>query len=129
MIVATARMASRRSTVTATTWSPRRPSSRSSTGTKAHSTGPHRLLRRAGAERGARAHDPGRGLAEASFVTAMMLGHRFSVLTMLDRGVPPIHDLLRLHGVESRCASVRATGLTVLEAHGDPIAALGVARA
>ncbi len=64
------------------------------------------------------------GIAEASFVTAMMLGHRFSVLTTLARGVPPIHDLLRLHGVESRCASVRATGLTVLEAHRDPLAAL-----
>ncbi len=64
------------------------------------------------------------GLAEASFVTAMLLGHRFSVLTTLDRGVPPIYDRLRHHGVESRCASVRATGLTVLEAHGDRSLAL-----
>jgi allantoin racemase len=60
------------------------------------------------------------GIAEASFLTAMILGRRFSVLTTLDRGAPPILDLVRLHGVESRCASVRATGLTVLAAHGDP---------
>jgi allantoin racemase len=45
------------------------------------------------------------------------------VLTTLDRGVPPILDLVRLYGFESRCASVRATGLTVLEAHGDAEAA------
>lgn len=65
------------------------------------------------------------GIAEASFLTAMMLGHRFSVLTTLARGIPPIEDRLRLHGVESRCVSVRATGLTVLEAHRDREAALG----
>jgi allantoin racemase len=59
------------------------------------------------------------GLAESSFLTAMTLGRKFSVLTTLDRGAPTILDLVRLHGVESRCASVRATGLTVLEAHGD----------
>ncbi|MGP0048606.1 MAG: aspartate/glutamate racemase family protein [Solirubrobacteraceae bacterium] len=63
------------------------------------------------------------GIAEASFLTAMTLGRRFSVLTTLDRGVPPIEDLIRLHGVEGRCASVRASGLTVLEAHGDADAA------
>ncbi|HWF49532.1 MAG TPA: aspartate/glutamate racemase family protein [Solirubrobacteraceae bacterium] len=63
------------------------------------------------------------GIAEASFLTAMALGHRFSVLTTLERGAPAILDVIRLHGVESRCASVRSTGLTVLEAHGDADAA------
>lgn len=64
-------------------------------------------------------HAPVVGIAESSFLTAMTLGRTFSVLTTLDRGVPTLQDLVRLHGVESRCASVRATGLTVLEAHGD----------
>lgn len=59
------------------------------------------------------------GIAESSFLTAMTLGRRFSVLTTLERGVPTLQDLVRLHGVESRCASVRATGLSVLQAHGD----------
>jgi allantoin racemase len=63
------------------------------------------------------------GLAESSFLVAMALGRKFSVLTTLDRGAPTILDLIRLHGVESRCASVRATGLTVLQAHRDPGAA------
>ena len=63
------------------------------------------------------------GIAEASFLTAMTLGRKFSVLTTLDRGAPTILDLVRVHGVESRCASVRATELTVLEAHGDADAA------
>ncbi|HWF74880.1 MAG TPA: aspartate/glutamate racemase family protein [Solirubrobacteraceae bacterium] len=63
------------------------------------------------------------GLAESSFLTALPLGHRFSVLTTLERGAPPILDVIRLHGVEGRCASVRSTGLTVLEAHGDADAA------
>jgi allantoin racemase len=63
------------------------------------------------------------GIAEASILTAMTLGRRFSVLTTLDRGVPPLVDLVRLHGVESRCASIRATGLSVLEAHADAEAA------
>jgi len=63
------------------------------------------------------------GIAESSFLTAMTLGRRFSVLTTLDRGVPPLVDLVRLHGVQSRCASVRSTGLTVLEAHSNADAA------
>jgi allantoin racemase len=64
------------------------------------------------------------GIAEASFLTAMTLGRRFSVLTTLERGVPTLQDLVRLHGVESRCASIRATGLSVLCAHGDADTAL-----
>jgi allantoin racemase len=63
------------------------------------------------------------GIAEASFLTALTLGHRFSVLTTLDRGVPPIEDNITRYGLTSRCASVRATGLTVLEADADPVAA------
>jgi len=60
------------------------------------------------------------GIAEASFIAAMTLGRRFSVLTTLDRGVPPIEEVVHRYGFGSRCASVRATGLTVLEADGDP---------
>ena len=63
------------------------------------------------------------GIAEASFLMALTLGHRFSVLTTLDRGVPPIEDTIARYGLASRCASVRATRMTVLEADADPDAA------
>lgn len=63
------------------------------------------------------------GIAEASFVAAIALGRRFSVLTTLDRGVPPIEDVVRRHGFRERCASVRASGLSVLEADASPEAA------
>ena len=59
------------------------------------------------------------GIAEASFIAAGVLGRKFSVLTTLDRGMPPIEDTVRRHGFSERCASVRATGLTVLEADSD----------
>ncbi|HEX5147163.1 MAG TPA: aspartate/glutamate racemase family protein [Conexibacter sp.] len=60
------------------------------------------------------------GIAEASFLAAMTLGQRFSVLTTLDRGVPPIEDVVVRYGLTERCASVRASGLTVLEADASP---------
>jgi len=60
------------------------------------------------------------GIAEASFLLASTLGERFSILTTLERGVPPLADVVRLYGFEPRCASIRATGLTVLEADAEP---------
>ena len=63
------------------------------------------------------------GIAEASFIAAITLGRRFSVLTTLDRGVPPIEDVVHRHGFRERCASVRASGVSVLEADADPDAA------
>jgi allantoin racemase len=55
------------------------------------------------------------GIAEASFYWAMALAHRFAVVTTIDRAIPGTWDLLRHYGVESRCASVTATGLDVLD--------------
>jgi allantoin racemase len=63
------------------------------------------------------------GIAEASFLLATTLGHRFSILTTLDRGVPPLDDVVRLYGFSGRCGSIRATGMTVLEVDADPDAA------
>lgn len=63
------------------------------------------------------------GIAEASFAYAITLGRRFSVLTTLERGVTPIEDVVHRHGFRERCASVRASGLSVLEADADPGAA------
>src|SRR5699024_5858361 len=53
-------------------------------------------------------------ITEAAASTAMFLGHRYSVVTTLDRTVPLIEDRLKLAGLDARCASVRASGLSVL---------------
>ncbi|MGT2462641.1 aspartate/glutamate racemase family protein [Sinomonas atrocyanea] len=59
-------------------------------------------------------------ITEAAAATAMYLGHKYSVVTTLDRAVPLIEDRLKLAGLDARCASVRASGLGVLELEEDP---------
>lgn len=59
-------------------------------------------------------------ITEAAASLAMLLGHAYSVVTTLDRTVPLIEDRLRLAGLFQRCASVRASGLAVLELEKDP---------
>lgn len=59
-------------------------------------------------------------ITEAAAATAMFLGHKYSVVTTLDRAVPLIEDRLKLAGLDDRCASVRASGMAVLELESDP---------
>ncbi|WP_327351890.1 aspartate/glutamate racemase family protein [Streptomyces sp. NBC_01304] len=63
-------------------------------------------------------------ITEAAASTAQFLGHRYSVVTTLDRTVPLIEDRLRLAGLLDRCASVRASGLPVLALEEDAEAAV-----
>ncbi|MBJ2247158.1 aspartate/glutamate racemase family protein [Pseudomonas haemolytica] len=63
-------------------------------------------------------------ITEAAASTAMFLGHAYSVVTTLDRTVPLIEDRLKLAGLYQRCASVRASGMAVLELEEDPPAAM-----
>ena len=63
------------------------------------------------------------GIAEASMLMACMVAHRFSIVTVLPRVKPMLEDLLRLHGLESRCVSIRTTPLSVLDCERDPSAA------
>ena len=63
-------------------------------------------------------------ITEAAASTAMFLGHKYSVVTTLDRAVPLIEDRLKLAGLSDRCASVRASGLAVLELEEDPARAV-----
>ena len=46
---------------------------------------------------------------------ACLLGHRFTTLTMLEQFIPYQQDLVRLHGFEAKCASVRAINVNVEE--------------
>ncbi|MBV2081574.1 MULTISPECIES: aspartate/glutamate racemase family protein [Pseudomonas] len=63
-------------------------------------------------------------ITEAAASTAMFLGHAYSVVTTLDRTVPLIEDRLKLAGLYQRCASVRASGMAVLELEEDPPGAM-----
>ena len=63
-------------------------------------------------------------ITEAAASTAMYLGRSYSVVTTLDRTVPLIQDRLLLAGLSARCASVRASGMAVLELESDPAGAV-----
>ena len=63
-------------------------------------------------------------ITEAAASIAQFLGHRYSVVTTLDRAVPLIEDRLLLAGLSQRCASVRASGMAVLDLEADPAAAV-----
>lgn len=63
------------------------------------------------------------GIAEAAMLMACTVAHRFSVVTVLPRVRPMIEDMVRRHGLEARCASVRTTPLSVLDCERDPGAA------
>jgi allantoin racemase len=58
-------------------------------------------------------------ITECAAQMAMMLGHSYAVVTTLDRAVPQIEDRLLTAGLLQRCASVRGTGLGVLELEED----------
>jgi allantoin racemase len=47
------------------------------------------------------------GLAEAAMLTACMLGRRFSIVTFAGALAPWYEDCVAMHGLASRCASVR----------------------
>ena len=59
-------------------------------------------------------------ITEAAAYVACLLGHKYSVVTTLDRTVPLIEDRLTLAGLNTRCASVRSSGLSVLQLEEDP---------
>jgi len=58
-------------------------------------------------------------ITEAAGHVACLLGHKYSVVTTLDRAVPLIEDRLKLAGLDARCASVRSSGLSVLQLEED----------
>lgn len=55
------------------------------------------------------------GPCEASMHLASMLGHAFSVLTVLDRLRPQFANQAKIYGVPDKLASVRAVNIPVLE--------------
>ncbi|GHB47494.1 Asp/Glu/hydantoin racemase [Streptomyces viridiviolaceus] len=63
-------------------------------------------------------------ITEAAASMAQFLGRRYSVVTTLDRTVPLIEERLHIAGLSARCASVRASGLAVLDLERDEKAAV-----
>ncbi len=55
------------------------------------------------------------GPGEAAMLFASALGHRFSIVTILDSVIHPLRRLARDVGVEAKLASVRAVNFSVLE--------------
>jgi allantoin racemase len=60
------------------------------------------------------------GPAESSMHLAAMLGHRFSVLTVLDSRRPMMEEQAARYGVSAKLASARAFNIPVLELEKDP---------
>lgn len=58
-------------------------------------------------------------ITEAAAIMASLLGHKFGVVTTLDRTIPLIEDRLLLAGLDRRCAAIVASGLSVLELEED----------
>lgn len=58
---------------------------------------------------------PTLGIMDASILYALPLGARFSIVTTSPRWQPLLEEGVRLLGVGNRCASVRSTGLAVLD--------------
>jgi allantoin racemase len=55
------------------------------------------------------------GIMEASILHALPLGEKFSIVTTSPRWQPLLEEGVRALGFERRCASVRSSGLSVLE--------------
>ena len=60
------------------------------------------------------------GIEEASFSAALLLGHRFSILTEKKHKESVKSQHVRKYGLESRFAAVRALNMGVLEMANDP---------
>jgi len=58
---------------------------------------------------------PALGIAEAAMALASLVAHRFSIVTTSPRWKPLLEDAVRKYGYETRCASVRSSGLAVLD--------------
>ncbi len=58
------------------------------------------------------------GIAEASMLMAVVLGHSFSIITTNTAWQPLLWEAVRRYGFSERCRSIRTTGLPVLALEG-----------
>jgi allantoin racemase len=55
------------------------------------------------------------GPAQSAIHLAAMLAHRFSVITVLEQGIPSVHRQILRYGLAEKVASVRAINIPVLQ--------------
>lgn len=72
------------------------------------------------AEARAAASIPVVGIGQAAFLTAMLYGGTFTVITTLPGSVPVIERNITTYGLSAACARVRASGLPVLSLEDAP---------
>ncbi|MFM1652657.1 aspartate/glutamate racemase family protein [Brevibacillus sp. B_LB10_24] len=60
------------------------------------------------------------GIAEAAIATAKLIAPNFSIVSILDRSRHMSEGVVRMHGAEGFCKSIRSTGLSVLDFERDP---------
>ncbi len=60
------------------------------------------------------------GSGATSMLVAANLGHRFSIVTVLENVIRPLENLAALTGIAPKLASVRQIGIPVLELNDDP---------
>jgi allantoin racemase len=60
------------------------------------------------------------GIGEASMHFACLLGHKFSIVAPMPRAIPIFEGLVHKLHLDSKCASIRATDLSVLDLEADP---------
>jgi allantoin racemase len=58
-------------------------------------------------------------ITDAAAITASLIGRSFSVITTVNRAAAQIEEKLLLSGLIKRCASIRPTGLRVLDIEND----------
>ena len=66
------------------------------------------------------------GIAESAMHMACLFGYKFSIVTVLERARPIFEELVLKTGLQSKCASIRTTTLSVLDLEKDPGATLRV---
>jgi allantoin racemase len=60
------------------------------------------------------------GPGQAGMMVAATLGHKFSIVSVVENIVRPLENLALLNGFSSKLASVRQIGIPVLELNNDP---------
>lgn len=60
------------------------------------------------------------GPGQAGMTVAASLGHKFSIVSVVENIIRPLENLALLHGLSSKLASVRQIGIPVLELNTNP---------